>query len=99
MDAVMDILRPANFGDYIVYTVFFLALISNGLIPEKSQNARWVMTGVLLCSVLIKMRIQNYLDIEAYFRDFALMMLALGQGILPYIAAALVRRPKRSQRM
>lgn len=98
VDSILNVLRPENFGDYIVYTVLILAMISSGLIPEKSQNARWVMTVVLLCCVLIKFRLHESLGIEREFVDFALMMLALGMGVLPYIAAALIRSPKRSQR-
>lgn len=91
MDAIMDVLRPQGLGDYLVYTSFFLALITSGIIPEKSQNARWVMTVVLFCAVMIKIRIHEQLGIERFFQDFAWMMLALGMGILPYISAGLIR--------
>jgi len=91
MDTVMAILRPDGLGDYLVYASFFLALITSGIIPEKSQNARWVMTVVLFCAVMIKIRIQARLGIEPFFQDFAWMMLALGMGILPYISAGLIR--------
>jgi hypothetical protein len=95
LDGILANLRPETLGDLFIYIIFIGGLISTLFIPEKNNQPLYLMFAVMFFAVLDLIRGDGTtLPIEGFSDDgFATYLIHIGMGILPFVAAGMVRFP------
>lgn len=97
IDDVIAILRPETLGDLFIYISFLGALIATALIPEKNDGPMYLMFIVMFMAVIDLLRGDgSALPIDGFDNQgFGTFIIHIAMGILPFIAAGMVRRKGR----
>ncbi len=92
---VVEILRPDGIWDIFIYIMFFMSLIMIMLIPEKNMQPTMLMYGVLLCSIIDKIRPSgqdpNFVMPGFDDKGFGTLLIHLVMFTFPLMAAGLIR--------
>lgn len=99
-EVIANILLPQNFADIFIYLIFFLSLLMLFFIPEKSQQANYIMFVVLFLAMVDKIRqATDQIPIEGLDNEgFATLLIHVGLFVLPLIAAGLIRGRGRNDK-
>lgn len=99
MEDILNILRPDTLADYFIYGIFLLSLIATAVIPEKNDQASYLMFAVMFCAILDLLRQQgaNFPIPGFDNQGFATFLIHVIMAIFPFIAAGAIRRRSRKQ--
>lgn len=77
-----------------LYVIFFLALITLFLIPNKNMVPTLLMAGVLLCAVIAKISLAQRRGAILETKEFGMLVINVCMFIFPLIAVGLARARK-----
>ena len=85
---------PNLIWNIMLYIIFFLALITLFLIPDKNMGPTLLTATVLLLAIVAKVSLASS-DPILNKKEFGMMIINIGMGVLPFIVAGMVRSRKR----